>query len=108
MAKKPAKTDKAPKPVSVEPEGKEERLSDITHSEELSRMVGRLDGLSMALTGLQSICVDVSGAGQLADDIYDKMQACAEAFEAERLLRMTPAQRARFEQVLNMAEEDHQ
>jgi hypothetical protein len=107
MAKKPAKpkTDKVAKPVSPEPDGEEERLTDITHSEELSRMVGRLDGLSMALTGLQSICVDVSGAGQLADDIHDKMQACAEAFEAERLLRMTPEQRARFEQGLNMVKE---
>jgi hypothetical protein len=36
------------------------------------------------------------------------MKACADAFEAERLLRMTPEERARFEQALNMAKEEHQ
>jgi hypothetical protein len=46
---------------------------------------------------------------QAAIGNYDKMQACAGAFEAERLLRMTPEERARFEQVFNMpAEEEDQ
>jgi hypothetical protein len=51
-------------------------------------MVGRLDGLSMALSGLQNICADASGVSQLAEDIYQEMQVCAESFEAERRLRM--------------------
>jgi hypothetical protein len=70
------------------PEGEKERLTDLGHSEELGRMVGRLDGLSMALTGVQSFCADVCGVSQLTEDIYEEMQACAVAFEAERRLRL--------------------
>jgi hypothetical protein len=53
MAKKPAKTDKAPKPVSPEPDGEEERLTDDDHVSELSCMVYRMHGLEAAIKQLK-------------------------------------------------------
>jgi hypothetical protein len=44
-----------------EPEGEQKRLTDVAHSDELRRMVNRLEGLSMALDGLQDLCGSISG-----------------------------------------------
>jgi hypothetical protein len=49
MAKKPAKTDKAPKPVSAESDGEKERLTDLDHTDELGDMVDRLYGVTAAI-----------------------------------------------------------
>jgi hypothetical protein len=98
MAKKPAKTDKAPKPVSAAPDGEKERLTDLDHTDELGDMVDRLYGVTAALHDSfddgPNVTPCAAGAFRLLDDVCDKMKACADAFEAERLLHMPPEQRA--------------
>jgi hypothetical protein len=115
MAKKSAKRDKAPKPVSPEPDGEEERLTDLDHSEELDRMVDRLRGLETAIEGLnlEAGCPAdfiLNGVYQLIEDVCDKMQACADAFCADRQHRMAEegceqAVRVLGEEAVKMVEE---
>jgi hypothetical protein len=74
--------------AEAEDESQQERLTDLEHLDELNRMVNRLWGLNAAIAGLNSDDdFDASGVWQLADDICDQMEACAEAFKAETLLR---------------------
>jgi len=107
MAKKSAKpkTDKAPKPVSVEPDGEKERLTDSDHNEELWRMVDRLRGLETAIEGLNleaGLPADfiLNGVYQLIEDVCDKMRACADAFCADRQVSMAEERREQAVRVL--------
>jgi hypothetical protein len=81
-----------------EPESEQERLTDLEHGDELSRMVARLSGLQTALYGLdlensEPSKSTVDGFFQLVDDVCENMKACAEAFSAERELRMAEGRR---------------
>jgi NADH:ubiquinone oxidoreductase subunit D len=108
MAKKSAKTDKAPKPVSPEPDDEQERLTDSEHSEELGRMVDRLRGLQVAIEGLLEggLPADFirNGVYQLFDDVCDKMQACTDAFRAARQDSMAQERREEAVRVLGSEE----
>jgi hypothetical protein len=94
MTRKPAnsKTGKAPtpKPVSPEPPANDgdERLTDGDHMGELNRMKDRLFGLEAAIKDICDPAMPFeAGVCQLASDISNAMEKCAEAFEAERKLR---------------------
>jgi hypothetical protein len=99
----------APKPVSAEPDGEKERLTDLAHSDELGDMVDRLYGVTAAIDAVFNDGPDMplcaTGAFRLLEDVCDKMQACAAAFEAEWLLRMPPEQRELQEAAFKRTEE---
>ena len=66
------------------------RLSDLDHFDELNKMKMRLHALETAICGARSFDSgdERDGILQLVDDLAEKMKACAEAFEAERKLRV--------------------
>jgi hypothetical protein len=81
----------APKPVSAEPDGEKERLTDLAHSDELSRIRQSAWGLCAAVAGLREFNVTedaYSGVLRLAFDLCDEITDCAVAFKAERRLRL--------------------
>jgi hypothetical protein len=66
----------------------EQRLSDIDHADELDRMNRRIRGLVAALEGIRTPFDDeTAGVLILAEDVAEKMQQCADAFDDERKLR---------------------
>jgi hypothetical protein len=73
-------------------------------------MMRPLWGLNTAIRGLGDDYGDNAfwGVMLIAEEACEQMKACADAFEAERKLRMTPEERARFERGLNMVKEEDQ
>ncbi|MBI1868487.1 MAG: hypothetical protein HYS06_09385 [Methylocystis sp.] len=71
-------------------QGDDERLSDLQHADELNRIKARCHGLLAAIDGAFSHfeSADHGGVCQLGDDVCEAVERCAEAFEAERQLRM--------------------
>ena len=70
----------------------EKELTDIRYVDELDCILTRLRGLRLALLGLENESVaDKEAAGAvilLADDIIDRLDECADAFNAGRKLRI--------------------
>ena len=65
------------------------RLSDIQHTDELHNMKHRLHGLKLLISAIDfgSAWEKRDGVKQVVQDVVAAMEKCAEAFEAERLLR---------------------
>jgi hypothetical protein len=89
LANPKTRKSSAPVPEPQEPDD-DEGLNDLKHSDELSRMTDWLYGLEAAILGVCDGDLPFHhGLNCLAADIATAMEACADAFEAERKPRLS-------------------
>jgi hypothetical protein len=77
-------------------EAGEDRIADLRHADELARMKSRVFGLEAAISGAAAFseCEERHGVLQLAFDIAQQMENCAEAFMNMHKLRCARANKS--------------